>query len=341
MKLNVVQRLQLGAIYAVIGAFVLLEHPRRAPARLIRLALRVTLVIAFGYFVSNINVYKKNSDYIADYLFYVPSQASIIRPKQVAPKQVNAVPFPDVSAQGILVVDLTSNAILFERNKSTKYPPASTTKVMTALVAEDLFPKDATFVVDYNCTQIPSQKAGFVAGEVLSLSDLLKSLLIASAGDAACVLSQTHSPISFVTRMNLLAKAIGMNDTKFSNAIGLDDFENGQESTPYDLYLMTRKALEDDFIVDTVKVQELAIESVETSSSMKYIHTLTNTNRLLWEIPESAGFKTGRTDGAKEVLVYLYDKEDIKLAIIVMMSDARFEDTKKILEWTLSSFVWE
>lgn len=341
MKLNVVQRLQLGAVYAVIEAFVLLEHPRRTLVRLIRLTLRATLVVAFSYFVSNINVYKKNSGYIADYLFYVPEQAHITQPKQVAPKQVSAVPFPDVSAQGILVADLKSNTILFERNKSTKYPPASTTKVMTALVAEDLFPKDAIFVVDYNCTQIPSQKAGFVVGEVLSLTDLLKSLLIASAGDAACILSQTHSPISFVTRMNIMADKIGMNDTKFSNAIGLDDFENGQESTPYDLYLLTRRALEDKFIVETVKVQELTIDSVETSSSVKYTHVLTNTNRLLWEIPESAGFKTGKTDGAKEVLIYLYDKEDTRLAIIVMMSDARFEDTKKILEWTLASFVWE
>ncbi|MEN9389776.1 MAG: hypothetical protein RLY61_860 [Candidatus Parcubacteria bacterium] len=341
MKLNVVQRLQLGVIYAILGVFVLIESPRPVVHVSLARSLRVILFAGLVYFALNISVYKRNIDYIADYLFYVPSQSILVTPKVIAPKQVTALPFPDVSAQGIVVADLRSNTILYERNKSVKYPPASTTKVMTALVASELFPQHSTFTVDYSCTQIPSQKVGFVSGELLSLSDLLQSLLIASAGDAACVLAQTHSPVSFVTRMNMMAKSLGMNNTKFSNAIGLDDFEHGQESTPYDLYLMTRQALANNFISDTVKIKELTIESLQTSMSANYSHSLVNTNKLLWEIPESAGFKTGKTDGAKEVLIYLYTKEDRDLVIIVMQSEDRFEDTKKILNWVLASFVWD
>jgi D-alanyl-D-alanine carboxypeptidase (penicillin-binding protein 5/6) len=342
MNVSLLQKLQLRIIYTLIDGLVLIESPALLPRLLLRRTSYLILILLLSTFIYRINIYKKNISYIAEYFFYVP-YSSVLQtiPANKIPRQLAAIPFPDVSAQGILVADLKSGHILFERNKNMKFPPASTTKVMTALVAEDLFSKEATFTVDYNCTQIPSQKAGFVVGEVLDLSELIKSLLIASAGDAACVLSQTHSPVSFVTRMNLLAKSIGMNDTKFSNAIGLDDFENGQESTPYDLYLLTKKALEDDFIVATVKTKELDIESLETSSSAKVTHHLINTNRLLWEIPETIGFKTGRTDGAGEVLVYVYSKDEKAIAIIVMKSLDRFEDTKKILDWTLSSFAWE
>ena len=342
MALSLLQKFQLRVFYLLIDFLKVLEYPLLLPRILLKQLPIIMLLLFASYIALHIPAYKKNMSLIADYIYYVPTTNSkFSASKSHAPKQIVAIPFPDVSAQGILVADLNSNYILYERNKDSKFPPASTTKIMTALVAKDLYSANSTFIIDAYCSTIPSQKAGFFVGEVLTLSDLLKSLLIASAGDSACVLSSNHSPINFVTRMNTLAASIGMTNSKFSNAIGLDDFENGQESTPYDLYLLTKKALEDDFIVSTVKTKELDIKSLETSSSVSLSHHLVNTNRLLWEIPETVGFKTGRTDGAGEVLVYVYSKDEKEIAIIVMKSQNRFEDTKKILNWVLSSYVWE
>lgn len=341
MKLSIVQKLQLGVIHTAIGAFVLLEEPVLVPKLVFRVTLRLVLILSIIYFALTINVYKKNIDYLANYVFYVPAQVKALKPKSIVPRQVTANAFPDVSALGILVADLKSDTILYDRNKSEKYPPASTTKIMTALVADDLYDSESIFTVDYSCTQVPSQKIGLVSGEVLRFEDLLKAMLITSAGDAACTLAQDHSPVSFVARMNLYAKSLGMTDTIFSNAVGLDDYEHGQESTPYDLYLLTKQALKNAFIAQTVSIKELDIASLETATSSSIPHRLVNTNRLLWEIPESRGLKTGRTDGAKEVLIYVYAKDNIELAIIVMQSENRFEDTKKILEWVLSSYVWK
>jgi D-alanyl-D-alanine carboxypeptidase (penicillin-binding protein 5/6) len=124
-----------------------------------------------------------------------------------------------------------------------------------------------------------------------------------------------------------------MENTQFTNPIGLD---GANYSTASDLYKLAKKVLQTEVLADIVKTQTYTL----TSTDAKFTHTVYTTNKLLVEVPESIGIKTGTTVQAGEVLAYAYKKDDINLLIIVMRSNDRFADTKALLTWTLESFVF-
>jgi D-alanyl-D-alanine carboxypeptidase len=203
---------------------------------------------------------------------------------------------------------------------------------MTALVASDLYGLDEEIKVPNFCTTVEGSKAGFSEGETVKVEDLLRALLISSSGDAACTLATGKISYSdFVEKMNNKASEIGMNSTSFTNPVGLDGTDGLNYSTAKDLYLLSRKAMSNELIKNTVNNKEIEIGK----------RKITSTNKLLWEIPETIGIKTGTTAAAGEVLIYEYADRIKNIEIIVMGSADRFADTKTLLTWTLQSFVWE
>lgn len=250
------------------------------------------------------------------------------------------LPLPEISSKVALVADKKTDKVLYEVNSSQTLASASTTKLMTALVSIDLYKLDQTLVVSKECTEVEGSKVGLIIDKEYSVIDLLNALLVQSGADAACVLaSGNKSYPEFVYLMNKKALDLDMNDTSFTNPIGLDGVNGTHYSTAFDLYTLAKVSMSNKVIADIVVTKELTIKSIDGLSSI----TLVNTNRLLWDIPNTVGVKTGTTAAAGEVLIYEYFEKakNIDLVIIVMNSSDRFSDTQSLLSWTLSSYSWD
>ena len=249
----------------------------------------------------------------------------------------NSILEPQISAKSALAIDRKSNKVLFEKDSSLKVLPASTVKLMTAVISLDIYKPEEELKVSRYCSNIEGTKAMLPEGEVYKVLDLISSMLIGSAGDAACVLATSKlAEKDFVDLMNKKAQEIGMESTKFSNPVGLDNINGGHYSTAWDLYKLAKYSTSISFIKNSVEKSTYVISSIDKLSSTN----LTNTNRLLWEVPGSVGIKTGTTENAGEVLIYEYKDEVKDIIIIVMGSRDRFGDTKLILDWIKNSYSW-
>lgn len=258
--------------------------------------------------------------------------ASILEKPYLVKKQ----DLPKISARSVYAVDMENEKVLLELNSGLPLPPASTTKIMTALAAMDIYSLDEALKMPDFCTKVDSQKIGFKGGEMISIKDLLYALLVGSSGDAACALSLGKvSYEQFIDLMNSKASQLGLEDTHFANPIGLDDDNNQHTSTAKDLYVLAETALKSDFIKNAVATREYMIYNLNSQP-----RGVVNTNDLLWNLPGTVGVKTGKTYAAGEVLIYEYKKDGKDIVIVVMGSMDRFSDTKLILQWLLDSYSW-
>lgn len=237
---------------------------------------------------------------------------------------------PEVSAIAYGIYDMNDDLPIYTKNPDLQLPPASVTKVMTAIVAMDEYELDKPVYIPANCTTINASKAGFMAGDTLSLEDVLYGLLVRSGADAACAIASLYNKTDFVDKMNQKADEIGMEKTIFENSIGLDS-DKFQFSTVNDLEKLAKYSLKYGTFRKIVGTKESTIRSL-TNPNRTY--KITNTNDLLFTIPGTVGIKTGFTSGAKECLIYLYEDGKHKYLIIVLGSQDRFKDTTKLLNWT-------
>lgn len=252
------------------------------------------------------------------------------------PTLENKMAFPFISAKAHIVVDKQTGIVLSEHNINRTFAPASTTKLLTALVALDIYELDEKIKIPYECTQVESTKAWLPTDENFIVKDLVYSLLIGSAGDSSCALASSKvDKKEFIELMNNKADEYRMTNSNFTNYIGLDGENGSHYSSAWDLYLLAGKSMTNDIIKDAVKTKSFSFESEEGTKV-----NVTNTNKLLWEIPNSVGVKTGTTEGAGEVLIYEY-KDDVRdLSFVVLGSTNRFDDTSKMLDWVLQSYTW-
>ena len=242
---------------------------------------------------------------------------------------------PDISAASYIVVSTKKNKILAAKNSDVKLPPASTTKILTGLLAIQEFDFEEVVEVPAFCTKLEGSKIGLAPGEKINVESLLYGLLVASAGDAACTLSaHKFSSGTFIVKMNILAKQIGLTNTNFNNVVGFDTEEETHVSTARDLYLMTREAMKNGVFRKIVGTEETTIYS----DDLKFSHHIRSTNQLLFEVPGTLGVKTGKTPKAKEVLVYSYQKNGDEIITVVMGSDDRFGDTKELINFVNTNY---
>lgn len=248
------------------------------------------------------------------------------QPIQIKPIPVtnNAFP-PVVTAEGVYVVELDSFSTLYEKNSRTKFFPASTTKIITALVAVDLYKPDR--IITINQASIEGQIMNLVPHERITAENLLYGILVHSGNDAAYALANEHGFDDFIKMMNIKAIEIGMKDSHFKNPAGLDDME--QMTTPFDLALAGRELLQDPYLRKMVSTKEIIISDVD----YRQFHTLTNVNKLLGEVQGLGGLKTGYTELAGENLVSFYRKDNHDYIIVILKSQDRFLDTRSIVNW--------
>lgn len=237
---------------------------------------------------------------------------------------------PEVSAKAYGIFDMKNDTTIYTKNPNLLLPPASVTKVMTAMIAMDEYDLEKPVYIPANCTNINASKVGFVAGDTLTLEDVLYGLLVRSGADAACALANLYNEVDFIDKMNQKAKEIGMERTSFENPIGLDS-DKFQFSTVNDLEKLTKYSLKYGVFRKIVGTKEITLTSL-TNTNRTY--KVKNTNELLFTIPGTVGVKTGFTTGARECLIYLYEDQDKQYLIIVLGSEDRFGDTTKLLNWT-------
>ena len=245
--------------------------------------------------------------------------------------KINPVPYlklayyPEVSAEGIYLVDLPSFTPVFERNSHQRFLPASTTKIMTALVAYDLYkPED---IITVKQTVEEGHVMNLVSGEKITVENLLYGTLVHSANDAAFALANNYGREKFMKKVNEKAKSLGMNNSNFKNPAGLDN--QNQYTTPFDLTLAARELLKNPYLSKIVSTKEITISDVD----FKYFHQLTNVNKLLGEIQGLGGLKTGYTENAGENLISFYKKNGHQFVIVILKSQDRFNDTRNIIKW--------
>lgn len=233
---------------------------------------------------------------------------------------------PEISANGVYVVDLQSFTPVYEKNAFTQYLPASTTKVMTALVARDLY--EVEDVVTVTRVMREGQQMGLVQNEQITVESLLYGSLVQSGNDAATALADFYGYDQFIDKMNEKADSLGMKNTNFVNPSGLDDFN--QVTTAKDLALAAREVLNDPLLQKIVSTKSITVSDI----NFQYFHSLNNINQLLGEIPGLGGLKTGFTENAGENLISYYRQPEGKAFVIVILNSLdRFQDTRTMVDW--------
>lgn len=243
--------------------------------------------------------------------------------------------FPVLSAESALAVDLDSGMRLYEKNPDSALLPASTTKIVTALVAMNYYPDGLVLTVgDVN---VDGQKMGLVSGEEITVNNLLYGLLVFSGNDAAEVLAQNYpgGRDGFIIAMNLKAKELNLTDSYFINPTGLDG--NGLRTSARDLVRVSVVAMQNPRFAKIVGTKE----KVVTSLDGKIVHKLQNVNELLGEVAGVLGVKTGWTEDARENLVTYVDRNNHKVMIAILGSQDRFGETKEVIDWIFSNYNWK
>lgn len=243
--------------------------------------------------------------------------------------------FPVLSAQAALVTDLRSATVLYEKNPDEQLPPASTTKIVTALVALDAYSLDDVLTV--GSFSVAGKKMGLSADEQMTVENLLYGLLVYSANDAAEVLARNYfgGRAAFVEAMNQKAASLGATSSVFKNPSGLD--EEGHVATARDLGKIATFAMRNPVFAKIVSTQEYEAFSVDHAKNYK----LANINELLGKVPGVIGVKTGWTEAAKEALVTYVDRDGKQLVVVVLASSDRFGETEELIDWSFSNYTWE
>jgi D-alanyl-D-alanine carboxypeptidase (penicillin-binding protein 5/6) len=238
---------------------------------------------------------------------------------------------PSVSAKAALMVDLDSGQTLYAWRPNEPLPPASTVKLMTALLAVRHADVNQRVTVSPRAAETPGSRMGLVAGERLTVSDLLYGLLLPSGNDAAVALAEhvAGSEGAFVKLMNAAAAVLGLKGTHFTNVHGSD--EPGETTSAADLVILARAVLADPFLAQIVAAPTAHIAD----------RTLMNTNELLGAYRGADGVKTGTSDAAGECLVASATRDGHRLLTVVLDSQDRYADTRALLDFADMGWQWQ
>lgn len=246
---------------------------------------------------------------------------------------------PEVSAQSAVVLTADTGAVLFEKDGHTPRPVASTTKIMTALLALEAAQERGDPLVDITqeMVAVEGSSMGLQAGDSISLTGLAAGMLLASGNDAAnaAALYLDGSLESFAARMNQRAAALGMEDTHFVTPSGLDGEDAqglGHLSTAYDMALLARAALEDQAFRQLCSSPSLAVEFAEPVKRVTY----TNHNKLLTQYQGCVGVKTGFTKEAGRCLVSAAERDGALLIAVTLNAPNDWQDHTALLDYGFS-----
>ncbi len=233
--------------------------------------------------------------------------------------------FPDAPAEAAYLIEANSGRVLYAKNENARLPMASTTKIMTALLAIESGRMDETVEVPAEAAGTEGSSMYLKAGETIPLRDLVYGLMLISGNDAAvaiaCVLDGGTE--AFAVHMNARAEELGLRDTHFVTPNGLHDPDH--YTTAKDLTLLGAYALENPEFTAIVSTRYR-----KTEGSVQ--HTLKNKNRLLWEYEGGTGVKTGYTKAAGKCLVFAAERGGMKQVGAVLNCPSMWNTAKSMLD---------
>lgn len=279
------------------------------------------------------------------FLLTFPVQAIAIAEGQGSTRPALQDIEPAITARGAIVVDLTDGLELYGFNADTPLPPASTVKVLTSLVALQLFERDEVIeITEADMLDEEFSQAGLMPGDLATVETLLYGVLIPSGADAALALARvggdrldpgTEDPVGrFVAEMNAVADSLGMEDSNFGNPVGFDDPDT--YASARDLVRAAVPVLSDPLLSRIVATPWTTI-SVDGPNARDI--DIENSNAFV--IHDGAiGVKTGTEDEAGQCLINAYYYGDHKVVSVVLGSEDRYADTGTILAELESQVRW-
>ncbi len=245
-----------------------------------------------------------------------------------------------VRAASAVLMEASTGKILFAQNEEQALPPASVTKVMTLLLVMEAIESgkiawEDKVTVSEHAASMGGSQIFLKVGESMTVSDMVKSVVIASANDAAVALAEfvAGSEESFVAAMNERARALGMTATHFENTNGLDDTVTDHVTSAKDIAIMSRELIKHE------KILEYSATWMDTIRNGAF--TLTNTNRLVRFYPGATGLKTGSTAKAKFCISATAERNGVSLIAVIMGAesrDIRNAEAKKLLDFGFASY---
>lgn len=242
---------------------------------------------------------------------------------------------PPVYASAGVLIESKSGAVLFAKNPDLRRAPASTTKMMTAIVALEKGNLNKIVKVSHLAANTPGSSIWLRAGDKLPLKELLEGMMLQSGNDGSMAVAEgvAGGVEQFVRLMNMKAKEIGALNTNFRNPHGLR--APSHYTTALDLALIARYGLANPRFAALVKQKTAIINWVEKRRNL----LVNNTNRLLWYLEGADGVKTGTTSEAGYCLVASATRDGRQLIAVVLNSGDRWGDCARLLEYGFKEFV--
>lgn len=241
----------------------------------------------------------------------------------------------EADAVSCILMDAKTGRVLFEKNADEALPPASVTKVMTMLLVFEALDAGTIKLSDMvqaseHAASMGGSQIYLKVGEEMSVDDLLKSLIVASANDAAVALAEyiAGSEESFVAKMNARAEELGMKNTHFENTNGLDDTATNHVTSARDIAIMTREVVKHEAVFN---YSTIWMDTIRDGA-----FGLTNTNRLIRFYKGATGLKTGSTAKAKFCISATAERDGLSLIAVIMGSPTR--DVRNALAASLFDF---
>jgi D-alanyl-D-alanine carboxypeptidase (penicillin-binding protein 5/6) len=240
---------------------------------------------------------------------------------------------PSISAPAAIAIDAKTGEVLYQKNAFQLRAPASTTKILTAILAIESGHLEDVVTVSETAASVGEASLHLKANDQLLLKELVFGALIKSGNDACVAIAEFLSPseAEFVGLMNLKARLLGAYDTTFYNTNGLP--HPYHLTTAYDLALITRYALQNPIFRDIVATKSHKVKWITPYKSL----LIKNTNRLLWSFPEITGVKTGTTVQAGKCLVASAQYGQQQIIAVVLNSSDRYGDAQKLLEYGIKT----
>ncbi len=259
----------------------------------------------------------------------------------IAPLKATAAEFSDkIDAKSAILMEASSGKVLFEQNADEPLPPASVTKIMTLLLVMEAIDGGKIELTDIvsvseNAASMGGSQVFLEPGEQMSVEDMIKSVVVSSANDAAVALAEhiAGSESSFVSMMNERASELGMANTHFENTNGLDDSVSEHLISARDIAIMSKELLKHEKILDYTNIWQDTIRNGA--------FTLSNTNRLIRFYEGANGLKTGSTSKAKFCISATAKRNGMQLICVIMGSptrDIRNAEAKKLLDYGFANY---
>jgi D-alanyl-D-alanine carboxypeptidase (penicillin-binding protein 5/6) len=241
---------------------------------------------------------------------------------------------PSLTARSAILVDAHSGRVLYQKDAHRPRPPASLTKILTALLAVEHERFDEPVTISRRAASVPGAQLRARAGDRVAFGTLLESMLLLSANDASIALAEhlAGSVEGFADLMNERARELGATGSRFQNPHGHTQIDH--QATAFDLAILARHLLRDPRLSRLVAARE----GYAREHDGRWVRRFRNTNRFLWAYPGADGVKTGTTVAAGRCLIASATRDGHRLLAVLLNSGDRYRDAAAVLNWGFTNF---